>query len=585
MVTCLKEDVIRILSGRTRKGCYGDRIMIDKNLWRQSKNRRTLLAASSLFGILAAVAILFQALTLAGIVNDVFLHKAELSEISGDIGVLFFWITLRFLLEMAEEHSSFQLGQGVQNDLRKALLKKMDTLGPVALRREQKGRLMYLINDGIETLESYFSKYLPQLFRSLVIPILFLVVVMPKDVMSGVILLVTAPLVPFFMMLIGKWTGKVNQKQWRVINRLSGFLHDVMAGLTTLKLMNRSREQAKKIESVGNDYAKATLAVLRWAFMSSLALELFTTLSIALVAVGLGLRLVNGVLDYETAFFILLIAPEFYQPLRSLGGHFHTSLNTREAAKDIFAFLEQPDWVQKQDLDETRKSMLTVNHLTVSYPGEDREVLKDVSFRVDAGELVAVAGRSGSGKTTLLNAIQGFIPQKKGEILLKEPPAVIQQKPYLFSGSILDNLQFGEKEVPVEEVCRVAEETGLLKLLEGFPEGLDTKVGQGGAALSGGQKQMVAIVRAICQKKKLVILDEATANLDLETEEQFNRSLKRLQGECTVFMVAHRLSSLKIADRILIMDQGMISESGTEEELLQREGIGANLLRAGVEVL
>ena len=559
--------------------------MIDKNLWKQCQSRRGLLLFSILFGIAGAVTILMQALTLAGIIASVFLEGAGLSDLSKEIGRLLLFVTLRFLLQTAEEHVSFRLGQGVQQDLRKALLDKMKTLGPVALRREQRGRLMYLVNEGVGTLESYFSQYLPQLFRTMVIPVLFLAVVMPKDWMSGVILLVTAPLVPFFMMLIGKWTGKVNAKQWRVINRLSGYLHDVMAGLTTLKLLNRSAEQAEKIRRVGNDYASATLAVLRWAFLSSLALELFTTLSIALVAVGLGMRLVNGTLDFETAFFILLIAPEFYQPLRALGSHFHTSLNTKEAAKDIFAFLDQPDWVQEPDVDASRRVMLEASHLTVSYPGEERQVLKDVSFQVQEGELVAVAGRSGSGKTTLLNVIQGFLPVEEGGIYLKEMPAVIQQKPYLFCGTIMENLQFGEEPVSEQEILRVAQETGLDALLEGFPDGYGTKVGQGGNALSGGQKQMVAIVRAICQKKKLVLLDEATANLDLKTEEQFHRCLKRLSGECTVFMVAHRLSSLQMADRILILDEGTIRESGTKEELMAKKGTGYALLRSGVEII
>lgn len=552
--------------------------MIEKNLWKQSRSYRGLLAASSICGILCAIAIAGQAFTLAQIIAAVFLQAASLESLLPQMIQLFILVTLRVVLQILEEHLSFLLGQKVQYDLRKSMLQKIDKMGPVALRQEEKGRILYLLNEGIGTLESYFSKYLPQLFQSLVIPVLFLCIVMPRDTMSAVILLVTAPLIPFFMMLIGKWTNKVNARQWHIINRLSGYLHDVMAGLTTLKLMNRSTVQAQKIEQVGQNYAQATLAVLRWAFLSSLALELFTTISIALVSVGLGLRLVEGQLDFATAFFILLIAPEFYQPLRSLGGHFHTSLNTREAAADIFAFLNQPVITEAAAVDSSQQEAILLHQVTVTYPGGQKPALQQVTFAVQPGEIVALVGSSGSGKTTVLNVIQGFIKPQQGSVSVQEQPAVIQQKPYMFAGTILDNLRFGNETISDETIGEICEQTGLSALLKRLPDGLQTPVGQGGAGLSGGQKQMIAMVRAICQQKNIILFDEATANLDLLTEQQLNRGLRQLLQQRTALLVAHRLSTMQMADRILVVEQGKIVEQGTPEQLYAQQGVYRKLV-------
>ncbi|MGM9526219.1 MAG: thiol reductant ABC exporter subunit CydD [Peptococcaceae bacterium] len=558
--------------------------MIDRNLWRQSQSRRGLLLASWVCGVLCAGVILWQAFTLAGILDAVFLHKAILEDTLPAIRLLLLLVTIRFGLQVLEEHFSFLLGQGVQYDLRQALLQKVSAMGPVALRQEQRGQLLYLMNEGIGTLESYYSKYLPQLFQSAVIPVLFLIFIFPRDLTSGVILLLTAPLVPFFMMLIGKWTNKVNAQQWKIINRLSGYLHDVMAGLTTLKLMNRSAEQSQKIQAVGQEYAQATLAVLRWAFLSSLALELFTTISIALVSVGLGLRLVEGKLDFATAFFILLIAPEFYQPLRALGGHFHTSLNTRQAAAEIFAFLGQPVYTVPVACDPLQQDAIRFEHVTVRYPNCEQPALKDVTFTVQPGEIVALAGRSGSGKTTVLNVLQGFLCPENGKVSVQQLPTVIQQKPYMMAGTILDNLRLGSPQLSEEKIMQVCRQTGLDELLQSLPDGLYTQIGQGGIALSGGQRQMVAIVRAICQQRKIVLFDEATANLDLVSERQLNQSLHQLLQGRTVLLVAHRFSTLQMADRVVVLEQGYLAEQGSREELLRQNGVYSRLVRGGAEL-
>lgn len=557
--------------------------MIEKRLWQQSQSRRGLLVASVLCGVFGALTILGQAFILANILHVVFLEQAALAVVLPRVGQLLFLVTLRFLLQTTQSHLSFLLGQGVQTDLRLALLQKMEGLGPLGLYQEQRGRLLYLLNEGIATLESYFRDYLPQLFQSLVIPMLFFVLVLPRDWPSAFILLITAPLVPFFMILIGKWTNKVNARQWKIINRLSSYLHDVMAGLTTLKLFNRSQEQGKKIASVSTAYADATLAVLRWAFLSSLALELLTTISIALVAVGLGLRLVAGELDFATAFFILLIAPEFYQPLRALGAHFHTSLNAKEAADAIYAFLAQPDWVMAVPIQPQQAAAIAVTQLTVCYPGAETPALQNVTLTVQPGEIVALVGRSGSGKTTLFNVLQGYLQPQSGSVCLQAHPAAIRQKPYLFAGTILENLCWGEAQLSEAEVMQLCQQTGLCQLLQHLPDGLQTVVGQGGVQLSGGQRQLVAMVRSICQKKQIVLLDEATAHLDLATEQELQQSLRLLLRGRTVLMAVHRLNTLQLADRVIVLERGRIVQEGSPAVLCQVDGPYRRLLEMGVE--
>ena len=291
----------------------------------------------------------------------------------------------------------------------------------------------------------------------------------------------------------------------------------------------------------------------------------------------------EGQLDFATAFFILLAAPEFYQPLRTLGAHFHTSLNTREAAAELFAFLDKEELITEVTMDRAQVPMVELRHVSAHYPGAEVSALQDISFTVAPGEVVALAGRSGSGKTTVLNLLQGFLKPQDGEITMQCAPAVIQQRPYIFAGSILDNLRFGSENLSEERILEVCRQTGLAELLRQLPDGLHTQVGQGGAGLSGGQRQMIAMVRAICQQKNLILLDEATANLDLLTEQQLNRSLQQLLQGRTVLLVAHRLTTLQLADRVIVLEKGAVIEQGTPKELLGQQGAYYELVRKGLE--
>lgn len=565
--------------------------MIDQFLWRKAMMHRLLLIASVVCGVLTASIVLLQSYILADIVYRVFWQEALLTELWQSLWILLVLMTLRAVLSYIEQRLSLALAWRVQESLRKALLDKIARLGPVKMNQTLSGKVVNLLTEGIAQLENYFSDYLPQLLKATLIPALFLLFIFPLDWISGVILLVTAPLIPFFMMLIGKWTENVSRRQWRVLSLLSGYLADVLSGLRALKLLNRSQKQGEKIAQVSEEFRLVTLSVMRWAFISSLALELLTTLSIAVVSVGLGLRLVEGLLDFRIAFFLLLLAPEFYAPLRALGGFFHTSLNGVAAAKDIAEFLLLSEDVHLSPSVKAADLTIELQNVAYRYHNGAPVALADINLRFEAGEKIGVVGPSGSGKSTLLNLLAGFIAPSQGQLLiggvdssqldwstLRQQTTIISQNPYLFSATLAENVLF-DTSCTENEIQEIIEKLGLTSLLAQLPQGLATKVGQGGRELSGGQRQLVMMVRAFLQNPSLILMDEATANLDVLTEQQIQQVLPSFLAHKGAVIVAHRLSTIKQMDRIIVLDQGKIVASGTHEQLLVQSSLYQQLIR------
>lgn len=569
--------------------------MIEKNLWREARRYKGLLAATVALGVGCGVMILGQAYILAEIIAAVFMEGAVLAQLWGKLGLLLLAMTLRAAFSYSEQRVAFVLAQKVQVGLQEQLLTKIERLGPVAMNEEQTGQVINMVTTGVEELEDYFAKYLPQLFKSGILPILFLVVIFPIDWVSGLILLVTAPLVPFFMSLIGKWTQGVSQRQWAVLSRLTGYLQDVLAGLRTLKLLGRSRQQGEKIAQVSEEFRVVTLSVMRWAFLSALALELLTTLSIAVVSVGMGVRLVEGLLDFRSAFFLLLLAPEFYLPLRTLGGHFHTSLNAAAAAQTIYSFLALPEMVRTAEEPLSEGSLtIVLDQVSYRYPNSEHLAIKDISLTLAPGEHIGLVGGSGSGKTTLLNLLAGFIQPTSGTLTYNGVPSsavneqalrrrlsLVMQKPYLFSGTLRENLLLGAPTMTDAALYSAVEQLGLMPLLAVLPQGLDTPVGQGGQALSGGQRQLVAMARAMLGQGEVVLMDEATANMDVVTEAQLQQALPRLWQQRSAVVAAHRLSTVRKLDRIVVLEAGQIVEEGSHEALLALGGRYAELVKGG----
>ncbi len=562
--------------------------MVDKKLLREARRQRLLFAGSVLASLGAAAAILWQTWSVAVIVDGIFMGSAPREALTASFLTALVALALRITLDCAEEICSLRLATRIKMDLRARLVEKLAQLSPVQLETLQAGKLLNLLYDGIDTLENYFSGYLPQLFKAVFIPVLFLIVIFPRDPLSAVVMLVTLPLIPVFMILIGKWTQRESVRQWVLLTRFAAFLQDVLAGLVTLKSLGRSRQQGKKIGEISEAYRKATFSVQKWAFISSLALELVATISIAMVAVGLGLRLCNGTLTFLIGFYILLLAPEYYQPMRTLGQYFHTGINAQEAAKSIYAFLETEPWpMPGGDHAEEKVTSIRFEHVSYRYPDAAEDAVHDVSLTLSAGQSLAFVGDSGSGKTTLMMLAMGFLTPIAGTIFVNEVPlgkwrrdayherlAAVLQTPYIFQGTVRENIAFAS-DLSAEAAARaakIADQVGLTALLRTLPTGLDTLIGQGGQQLSGGQTALLLVARALYRESDVLFLDEMTDNLDVESERALVDALAPLTRGRATWIIAHRLQTLRQVDRIVVMRHGRITASGSYEEIVDSAG-------------
>lgn len=566
----------------------GGPALVDRRLLKEAQREQVLFAATVVFAVGAAAAVLWQTWSVAVIVNGLFLEKADAMALRGAFLTALAALALRILLEALEEWCSLRLATRIKGSLRARIIARLGAFSPVQVHDLQQGKLLNLIFDGVDTLESYFSGYLPQLYKAVFIPLLFLIVVFPRDLISGVIMLVTLPLIPFFMVLIGKWTKRESVRQWVLLTRFSAFLQDVLQGLLVLKTLGRSKRQGEKIGEISEAYRHATFQVQKWAFISSLALELVATISIAMVAVGLGLRLCEGTLTFLIAFYVLLLAPEYYQPMRTLGQYFHAGINAQEASKSIYAFLETEAWTMPAgDYAEERIREIRFEHVSYRYPGAAKDAVQDVSLSLTTGRSLAFAGDSGSGKTTLMMLALGYLTPTAGNIYVNGVPlaewrlaayherlAAVLQTPYIFNGTVIENIAM--KHAPnAEEAARavqLAEDVGLVHLLRTLPTGLETPLGVGAQRLSGGQTALLLVARALYRDSDVLFLDEMTDNLDLESERALVEALGTLLAGRATWIIAHRLQTLRRVDEIVVMQQGRIVARGRYDEVVDSGG-------------
>lgn len=571
--------------------------MLDKRLVHEAKKNRSFLILTVCLGLAAGLLTVLQAGCFAHIVSEVFIQKQSLHAVWPLMLTLLAVIFLRTLISFLSEVFAQRIASRIKAELRQKLLAKIFSLGPAYLKGERTGEMVNALVEGIETLEDYFSRYLPQLALAALIPLLILIFVFPRDLMSGFLLLITAPLIPIFMILIGKWADSLTKKQWESLSRMSAHFLDVLQGLTTLKIFGRSKAQIKIIARVSDDFRQTTLGVLRVAFLSALVLELVSTVSTALVAVSLGLRLVYSYITFEQAFFLLLLTPEFYLPLRRLGSQFHAGLSGVNAANRIFEVLETPvsKEARHKQTSLSGKPMLNLSFHDLHYAYDDgrRKALSGLTFEVRHGEQVALVGKSGSGKTTAANLLLRFIEPDHGEIKLNgislsQIPAdewrryvsYVPQHPYLFYGTVRENILLAQPDASEEEMTAAAKLAGADEFIRLLPQGYDTLIGEDGIRLSGGQAKRIAIARAFLKDAPLLILDEATADLDPEAENEIADSLRQLMQGRTVIIIAHRLSTVKRADRIVVLADGQVVETGRHEELMKNRGMYYRLVTA-----
>lgn len=572
---------------------------LDRRLLKQVNSVRMTLGVAVLAGALAGLATVLQARQVSQIISGVFLGGRSLSQVMPWMAALLAVITARAVLGYLADRAATRAALGVKENLRQQLARHLLALGPAYAHAERSGELLNTATQGIEALDAYFSQFLPQLALAGLLPLAYLVIVFPLDPLSAVVLLLTGPLIPFFMFLIGSAAERLTHRQWTALGRMSAYFLDTLQGLVTLKTLGRSRDQIARVAEVGEQYRQATMSVLRVTFLSALVLELLSTMGTAIIAVEIGLRLLYGRMTFESAFFLLLLAPEFYLPLRALGLRFHASMSGVSAARRIFEVLEQPLPAPAQPVRTaptpslSQPFVIQLREVCFSYPGRSQRALDHVSLSLASGQTLALVGASGSGKSTLAQLLLGFLQPDSGEVLVNGIPlatlsvedwraqlAWVPQQPYLFHGSLADNLRLARPNASLEAMRRAAAQAHLLEWIESLPQGLDTQVGEGGSLLSGGQAQRLALARAFLRDAPLLVLDEPTAHLDVAQEQLLQESIRRLCQGRTVLVIAHRLSTVSQVDQIVVMEAGRVVESGAPAVLLSQQGAYARLVSA-----
>ncbi|MCQ4199375.1 thiol reductant ABC exporter subunit CydD [Streptomyces coelicoflavus] len=539
---------------------------IDPRLLRYARATRFFLAAVVALGAVGAGLLVAQAMLIAEVVVGAFQHGTTAAGLRTPLLLLVAVACGRALVGWLTELAAHRASAAVKSELRGRLLERATALGPGWLSGQRTGSLVALATRGVDALDDYFSRYLPQLGLAVVVPVAVLARIVTEDWVSAAIIVGTLPLIPIFMMLIGWATQSRMDRQWRLLSRLSGHFLDVVAGLPTLKVFGRAKAQAESIKRITGEYRRATMRTLRIAFLSSFALELLATLSVALVAVTIGMRLVHGDMALYDGLVVLVLAPEAYLPLRQVGAQYHAAAEGLAAAEDIFEVLERPvpaSGTGRVPVD----GALAFEDVTVRYPERTADAVTDVTFTVEPGETVALVGPSGAGKSTLLNALLGFVPPTGGRVRIGGADlasldvaewhariAWVPQHPHLYAGTIAENVRLARPDADDTAVRRALRDAGALEFVDALPEGTATLLGEDGTGLSAGQRQRLALARAFLADRPVLLLDEPTAALDGATEAEVVDAVRRLAQGRTVLLVVHRPALLEVADRVVRLE-------------------------------
>ncbi|MDA2091272.1 thiol reductant ABC exporter subunit CydD [Bacillus cereus] len=548
---------------------------------------RILYVALTIISILEAFSIIAQTIFLARAITFLF-HGETVQTILSEVVYFGIAFAARNIVVRTSQILVERFAEKTGSLLRKQLIEAYFTLGPRYVQTVGTGHLVTLSIEGIEKFKTYIELTIPKMIRSSIVPGLIVLYVFTLDIESGIILVVTIPIVIIFMILLGLAAQKMADSQYEIYRVLSNHFVDTLKGLETLKYLGKSEQHEGKIEKVSKRYRKATMRTLRVAFLSSFALDFFTSLSIAFVAVGLGIRLIDGTIILLPALTILILAPEYFLPIKQVGANYHATLDGQIAMEQIEEILQQQKGIQKKDLNEdivwNASSSLKLQDIKVNNTESEKAILEGINFTWEGNGAIGVIGESGAGKSTLIDVLAGFLSPSSGKMLVngvevdgstredwQKNIAYIPQQPYIFPLSLKDNIRFYETNATDEEVERVINEVGLRSLVTSLSNGIHERIGEGGRMLSGGQEQRVAMARALLSKKPIILLDEPTAHLDIETEFEIKQAMLRLFNGKLVFLATHRLHWMKQMDHILILNKGEMKESGTYEELLENE--------------
>ncbi|MED2839162.1 thiol reductant ABC exporter subunit CydD [Bacillus wiedmannii] len=550
---------------------------------------RVLYVVLTIISILEAISIIGQTVFLARAITFLFQGETVQSVLNETV---YFGITfaVRHMLVRISQILVERFAEKTGSLLRKQLIEAYFTLGPRYVQTAGTGHLVTLSIEGIEKFKTYIELTIPKMIRSSIVPGLIVLYVFTLDIESGIILVVTIPIVIIFMILLGLAAQKMADSQYESYRVLSNHFVDTLKGLETLKYLGKSKQHEGKIEKVSKRYRKATMRTLRVAFLSSFALDFFTSLSIAFVAVGLGIRLIDGTIVLLPALTILILAPEYFLPIKQVGANYHATLDGQLAMEQIEEILQQQKEIGTKEsnvgLIWNASSNLKLQDVKVKNNESEKAILEGIDFTWKGTGAIGVIGESGAGKSTLIDVLAGFLTPSGGKLIIngvkidestredwQKNIAYIPQQPYIFPLSLKDNICFYETNTTDAEVERVINEVGLRSLVTSLPNGMYERIGEGGRMLSGGQEQRVAMARALLSKKPIILLDEPTAHLDIETEFEIKQAMLRLFEGKLVFLATHRLHWMKQMDHILILNKGEMIESGTYEELLKNEAL------------
>ena len=551
--------------------------LLDPRLFHRARAVRSLLVADAALGVAVALLVLAQAVLLARVAARAF-DGAALAEVATPLALLVAVVVARALGAWGFEVVGRRAAGDVISELRLDVVETRLRRRPTALDGVQSAEVATAAVSGVDALETTFARYLPQVVLAVVVPVAVLVLVAWIDLLAAGVMILTLPLVPVFMWLVGRYTERRARERWQALALLSNHFLDVVRGLPTLRAFNRSHVQAARIAEVSDEYRRTTMGTLRVAFLSGAILELAATLAIALVAVVVGVRLAEGGIGFEAALTVLVLAPELYLPLRNLAAQFHANADGAAVAERLLDLSEAPVFgTGTSPPPDPALVPIRFDGVSFAYPARDVEVLRGIDLVIPPGEMLAIVGSSGGGKSTLLSLLVRLEDPTSGRILVgdhelglldaaawRRRTALVPQRPTLFRGTVADNIRLGDPSADDERVRDAAARAGADPFVARLAAGYETIVGDGGRQLSTGQRRRLALARAFLRDAPLVVLDEPTADLDAASAEIVADAIERLRVGRTVVLVAHRPELAKLADRIVRLEGGRVLAPASE---------------------
>ena len=567
--------------------------MIQRTAFKALLEHKGQLLLLGLTCLVESLSIVGQAWFFGTLINNFIFSENTLHDERYSIIYLGIAIIVRLLAHYIQESVANRLGSAVKATFRERALEHMFKLG--VQHKERHGDVIHMLTDGLEQVDAYVARYIPQILYAIMIPLIMGIAIVDTLPIIGIILIITVPLIPFFMILIGKQADRLNKEQWERMSFLSGHFLDVLQGITTLKLFGRAKDQIKVIGRLSEEFKDSTLRVLRVAFLSALVLELVSTISTALIAVYLGLTLLDGEISFFSAFFILLLAPEFYTPFRQLGAAFHTGMAGKTSILKYEEFMNrQPSLpIGGQSQFKGNVQAIEIKDLTFTYEDSENGV-QHISLEAKRNSPIMLVGESGAGKSTIAHIIGGFLTAPKGSVTIdgldlcdidiewwRQQITYVSQHPHIMKGTLREVLSFG-MDVSDKEILDACKEVQLLDVISRHADGLDAVIGEGGLGLSGGERQRVALVRAFLRKGQVLILDEVTAHLDVKTESIISTAIQQLMKDKIVIIIGHRLQTMHWASKLYVLKQGIIIQQGSYEELVAVDGYFKDLVASGL---